>query len=206
MKRLFRIIIILIVGSFVYQRIIHQADHEDIFDPEITVLICAVVLVTFFCILFYDRKEYISSKKWQAFIPTTLCILSAINLFATLFHLQQLDKSPSTLYCVSKVVDFNGVSIDFREDGTYKLTSWSIGADFYRGSYKITDSIITLDKSSIERVIKSDRLVIRMNEEKDSKGNQEKSIYQIDKNGNVIGNVVDFRVLDKSTGQAHPKS
>src|SRR6185295_7110522 len=107
----------------------------------------------------------------------------------------------SKLYCVTKQNDFNGVSIDFREDGTYKMTSWSLGADYYRGTYTMKDSIITLDKSKIENAIVSNRLVVRPEieiYEKDSFPGKDtvyqKSIYQIDENGKVISGATDFVV------------
>ena len=169
-----------------------------VFDDEIDFGLSVIALGVFVWTLFSDRKEYIESKRLTAFIPTGSGVFIGIGLLTTFFLLQQRDKSPSKLYCVSKIVDFNGVSIDFREDGTYKLTSWSLGADYYRGTYTMADNIITLDKNSIEKVIESNRLLIRQDGETDSSGNKGKSIYQIDKDGQVIKNAVDFRVLEKS--------
>lgn len=156
-----------------------------------------VALGVFVWTLLKDRKEYTRVKNLTAFIPTALGVFISIGLLTTIFILQQRDKSPTKLYCVSKIVDFNGVSIDFREDGTYKLTSWCLGADYYRGSYTMTDSIITLDKSTIEKVIESNRLLIRQDGVTNRLGNKEKSIYQIGEDGQVIRNAIDFRVLDK---------
>lgn len=196
MKRPFKIILILTVGLFVSYRIIRHVDHEAIFDEEINFGLSAIALGVLLWILFKDRKEYLKSKSWTVFVPTALGVFIAIGLFITLFLLQQRDKSSSKFYCVSKIVDFNGVSIDFREDGTYKLTSWCLGADYYRGTYTIADNIITLDKNSIKKVIESNRLLILQDGETDSLGNKQKSIYQVDIDGQVIKNAVDFRVLD----------
>jgi hypothetical protein len=197
LKRLFRTILILSVGLFVSYRIIRHVDHEVIFDDEVNFGFSIVALGIFVWTLLNDRKEYIKGKSLTAFIPTAFGVFIGIGLLTTLFILQQRDKSPSKLYCVSKIVDFNGVSIDFREDGSYKLTSWCLGADYYRGSYTISDSIITLDKTAIEKVIESNRLLIRQDGEIGRSGNREMSIYQIDKDGQVIRKATDFRVLDK---------
>jgi hypothetical protein len=142
-------------------------------------------------------KEYKTNKSLVSFISTALGLTICIGLAATLLILAQRDKSPTKIYCVTKIVDFNGAAIDFREDGTYKLTSWCLGFDNYRGTYTKTDSIITLDKRAIEGIVESKKLLIRQDGEVDSLGNVAKSIYQIDDNGQIIRNAIDFTVLDK---------
>ena len=93
--------------------------------------------------------------------------------------------------------DFNGVSIDFRKDGTFKLMSWCLGADYYRGSYTITDSIIIIKDDGGENVLQSNRLLIRSDGEKDSFGNIERSIYQITQDGKIMEGTTAFRVITK---------
>jgi hypothetical protein len=179
----------LIIGLFIIQGV----DHKFIFDKEINLVLSVVTIIFFAWTYINDKKQHEKTKRWIAFFPTIIEVFIGIGLFTILFIFQQRDKSPTKLYCVIKNVDFNGVSIDFREDGTYKLTSWCLGADYYRGTYVMTDSIITLD----ENPIINNRLVIRQDGEKDSLGNIEESIYQINKNGQIIENAIDFRVLGK---------
>jgi hypothetical protein len=198
MKRILKIIVMLSVGVYLNYRLIAQADHYSIFDAEINVALGAIALGIFAWVLLTDNKEYRKIKSWAAFIPTVTGLFTAVTLVVTHLLLLQRDKSPSKLYCVSRIVDFNGVFIDFREDGTYKLTSWCLGADIYRGVYTRKDSIITLDKNNIDNVIESNKLLIRQDGETDSLGNRERSIYQIDKNGQVIKTGNDFRVIDNT--------
>lgn len=196
MKRILKIIVMLLVGVYLNYRLIAQADHDSIFDDIINLALGAASIGLFVLIFLSDKKQYRKIKSRAAFIPTVTGLFTAVTLVVTHLLLLQRDKSPSKLYCVSKITDFNGVSIDFREDGTYKLTSWCLGADVYRGLYTIKDSIITLDKNNIHNFIESNRLLIRQDGETDSLGNREKSIYQIDKNGQIIKTGNDFRIID----------
>lgn len=168
-----------------------------IFDDEQNHIYGFVAICIFIVVLLFDIRQFKKSKKWASFTSSVIGLTIAFGLFTTLYILKQRDNSPSKIYCVTKMNDFNGISIDFREDGTYKLTSWSLGADIYRGKYKIKDSIITIDKSKIENAITSKRFVIRQDGEIDSSGIQEKSVYQIDDQGQLIKQSVDFRVIDK---------
>jgi hypothetical protein len=196
MKRLIRIALILAVGVYTCSSIIRQVDHETIFDTLTNFVLSVLALGIFVWTIFKDREEYRRHKRLTAFMPTALGVLMGMGLGVTLFLLQQRDRSPVKLYCVSKIVDFNGVSIDFREDGTYKLTNWCMGADYYRGTYTMTGNTIVLDKNHIENVLESNRLFIQQDGAMDDAGNRERSIYQVDKNGHVIKRAVDFRVQD----------
>lgn len=198
MKRIFKIIVMLSVGAYLNFYIVDKADHDFIFDDIINLALGAASIGLFVLIFLSDKKQYRKIKSRAAFIPTVTGLFAAVSLLVTHLLLLQMDKSPSKLYCVTKITDFNGVSIDFRKDGTYKLTSWCLGADVYRGLYTIKDSIITLDKNNINNFIESNKLLIRQDGETDSLGNRERSIYQIDKNGQVIKTGNDFRVIENT--------
>ena len=152
-------------------------------------------------IAFFDKKQFSKTEKWNSFIATFIGLAILVVHFLVLSSFKQRDNSPSQIYCVTKISDFNGVSIDFRKDGTYKLTSWCLGANIYRGKFTIKDSIITIDKSKIESCIVSNKLVIKQDGEIDSTGKQEKSIYQIDQQGQVINRSTDFRIIDDWTNK-----
>lgn len=154
-----------------------------------------IALILFIWVVYKDRKQYLVDKSWTTFLPTIFGLILLLGLLTTLFLLKQRDKSPVKFACVSKIVDFNGVRIDFREDGTYKLDNFCMGSNFYRGKYTIKDSIIILEKVNNDKVIESNRLVIRADGDKDSLGNVEKSIYQIDNSGKIIDGATDFRLL-----------
>ena len=197
MNKTIRVILISIFGLIILYRELSRIDNTFFLDDFINLVIEVIALVLFIWVIFKDRKQYLVDKKWIAFLPTILGLLFIFGLVITLYIFGLRDKSPVKFSCVSKIVDFNGVRIDFREDGTYKLNNFSMGSKFFRGNYTIKDSVITLDKMSIDKVIESNKLVIRTDGEKDSIGNIEKSIYQIDPNGKVIGRAIDFRLIEK---------
>jgi hypothetical protein len=201
-NKIFRSILTGFIGLFTCYQFIKRVDHEFAFDFIPLTFLSAIAIIVFIWTIFRDRKEYSKSKSIVDFIPTIIGTAIVLGLFLAFYILDQRDKSPSKLYCVTKIIDFNGASIDFREDGTYKLTSWCLGADYYRGKYIMQDSIITIDKSEIEKIIESSRFVIRPEievYEKDSIPGKDtvyqKSIYQI--NPEVIQNAIDFIVRDK---------
>jgi hypothetical protein len=203
-NKIFRSILTGVIGLFICYQFIKRVDHEFAFDFIPLSFITVLAIIFFIWIIFRDRKEYAKSKSFADFIPTIIGATIVLGLFLAFYILDQRDKSSSKLYCVTKIIDFNGASIDFREDGTYKLTSWCLGADYYRGKYVMQDSIITIDKSEIEKIIESNRFVVRQEievYEKDSIPGMDtvyqKSIYQINEEGKVIQNAIDFIVREK---------
>jgi len=187
----------------VHLYVIRSVDHFFVFDiiPHLAVGLFSIII--FILVAYRDRREYKTTGKGIAFIASFAEILSIASLVVTVYFLNQRDNSPSKLHCVTRIIDFNGVSIDFREDGTYKLTSWCMGADIYRGQYRIDDSVITLDKNKIEHTIVSSKLVIgieRVIYKRDSIPGMDtffrKYVYQIDAKGKRIEHATDFIVLD----------
>ncbi len=184
------------VGLYISYQTITNLDHEDLFDKEGNIFYVVIATITFLTVAFFDKRQFSKTKNWKSFSATLIGLTIIVGHFLVLHSFKQRDKSPSQIYCVTKISDFNGVSIDFRKDGTYKLTSWSLGADIYRGKFTIKDSIITIDKSKIENCIVSNRFVIRQDGEIDSTGKREKSVYQIDQQGQVINRSTDFRIIE----------
>ena len=165
-----------LVGLYISYHTISNLDHEDLFDKEGNIFYGIVATIVLLLVFTFEKRLYSDTKKLNSFIATFIGLTIILGHFLILSSYKQRDKIPSQIYCVTKISDFNGVSIDFRKDGTYKLTSWSLGADIYRGKFTIKDSIITIDKSRIENCIVSNRFVIRQDGEIDSTGKQEKSI------------------------------
>lgn len=188
--------LVCVVGLYISWQTLSSLDTEDLFDKEQNIFYVLVASIIFLVALYFDTKQFKNTKKWTSFLATICGLTITFLHFFLLEKFREKDNVQSQIYCVTKITDFNGVSIDFRKDGTYKLTSWSLGADIYRGKFTIKDSIITIDKSKIESCIVSNRFVIRQDGEIDSLGKREKSIYQINEQGRRIDNSIDFRVID----------
>jgi len=209
-NKIFRSGLITVIGLITCYNFIKHVDRWFVFDSVILLIIATIAIIIFLWTIYKDRKDYSESKKLIDFIPTFIGSGFLFGLLITIFFLYQRDSSPSKFYCVTKIIDFNGAAIDFREDGTYKLSSWCMGTDYYRGTYTMKDSIITLDKSEIEKVIESNRLVVRPEMEiygKDGIRGKDtvyhKSVYQIDKNGNVIDTAIDFILIDNKWNETN---
>ena len=200
-NKIFRSGLITVTGLITCYNFIKHVDHWFIFDSIILLAVGTIATIILLWTIYKDSKDFSKSKKITDFVPTFIGSTLLLGLLTTIFILNQRDSSPSKLYAVTKIVDFNGAAIDFREDGTYKLSSWCMGADYYRGAYTMQDSIITLDKSEIEKIIESNRLVVRpeieiYNKESRIDTVHQKSVYQIDKDGKVIWNAIDFIVRE----------
>ena len=196
LKSRIRVLVISLLGIVIFYRKIGEIDNTFIMDSIINFGLEFIFIVFLIWTIFKDRNDYRKNNIWTAFLPTIIGFIIIIGFESTLYIFDLRDKSPVKFSCVSKIVDFNGVHIDFREDGTYKLDNYCFGSNFYRGKYSMHDSTITLDKSNIDKVIESDRLLIRADGDKDSNGIVIKSIYQIDKQGKVINGAVDYRILE----------
>ena len=196
MNQLLRIAVISLAGLYLSYQAITSLDHEFIFDGAVNTFFGIIAAITFLTVALLDTRQFDRTKNLSSFAATFIGVVIFIGYLLVLNNYKQRDNSPSQIYCVTKMNDFNGVSIDFRKDGTYKLTSWSIGADIYRGKYTIKDSIITIDKSKIENCIVSNRFVIRQDRAIDSTGKRDRSVYQIDEQGQVVKHATDFRIIE----------
>ena len=191
-----RICFIVVVGIFAIWYYTRTIDHSFVFDfiPDIFVSIISIVVFAF--VFIKDRKYYRIDKDVFSFLPTCIGVLLSTCFFIILYIQYQKDISPNNFRCRSKMIDFNGVWLDFKTDNTYKLTNWTIlGEYYYRGKYTIKDSIITLDKSFIDAIIVSNKLVIRK-EMTINPNDTLSSVYQIDETGKQINGAEDF-YLDK---------
>ena len=156
---LFRVIPIGVAGIVSISYLVNHIDKETVFGmlPQFF-LACGSVFAIVWTFLL-DRKEHRKSKKKVEFLPSFVGLVWVLMFGVMLFIFKLRDRSPSKLYCVTAICDFNGMSIDFRQDGTYKLSNWCMGVENFRGKYQIKDSIVTLDGPDVAKMIGSDRLL-----------------------------------------------
>ncbi|GAA4747579.1 hypothetical protein GCM10023229_29770 [Flavisolibacter ginsenosidimutans] len=110
-----------------------------------------------------DYVRYKTDKKPVSFAPTTISLLGIAALIVTNHHLKQQDKTPTVFYAYKSYEWLNSISIDFRENGTYKCEESIFMGDRYftRGRYLIKDNIIYLDKSNFYDLVKTDKLLMK---------------------------------------------
>jgi hypothetical protein len=180
-NKIWRLVPVTIIGFFLNYKIVRDADDEFIFNLFIIGGLFFLFLIALMWTNIKDIKEYKQFKFKSSFLPTIIGLLFAFSFFATNYVLKSRDNSPIIIQA-GHDGGFNGAWFEFREDGTYKFgNSGGIGATYTRGNYIIKDSIITLDKSNIDNLTLSKKLVIR--EVKIQGWKTKNIIYQInDKN------------------------
>lgn len=189
--RIWRLVPITAVGLYIIYDQISSADTESIFDG-FSILGLSLLFIFVFLYNFYiDRKEHQISKQFGSYVPTIAGLLFLVAFGLTQYIINKRDDSKILLQA-NNDGGFNGCGFEFRENGTYKFFNGSgLGVKYSRGEYSLRDSIIILDKTQIDNVIKSNRLVIRkiVTESFDSK-----ILYQTDSNNSAIDGQINFIV------------
>lgn len=155
--KIFRLIPILVIGLSVNYLFIKDADSNILFGGAFLAGLLIVFLVALMWANIRDTKEYKDTKSKLSFIPTVLGLILILSFICTEFFLKSRDNSP----IIISAGDTYGYWFEFREDGTYKFSNIGrLRANYFRGTYTINDSIITLDKSNIDNVVKGKKLII----------------------------------------------
>ncbi|SKC11888.1 hypothetical protein SAMN05660477_03136 [Soonwooa buanensis] len=191
LKKNWLIIPLLIIGFYYNFWSIKNADNEMIFDGLIYGFLIIIFLIFLGFAINKDIKKYKNYKKWESFIPSIFGFIILISFFITGITLNMRDNSPIIIQA-GYDGGYNGAWFEFRKDGTYKFVNHAgIGADHFRGKYELKDSIITLDKNEIDKVINTNKLAIRNENYGDS---TLRIIYQINDNHKVIDKEIKFQV------------
>src|SRR5688572_16751337 len=130
-----RSIFILAAWFLCIRKIYIEFDHSYMFDelaPTLLIIFASIIsLISFFV----DYARFKVVRKHHFFIPTVISVLCIASLIVIYVKLKQQDRTPTILYARK-----GAISIDFRENSTYKCTKSSgFMGDSYsiRGKYKI---------------------------------------------------------------------
>lgn len=201
--KIWRIIPLTILGSWFTYRLYKTASDDFFFDGVIFLFIGIIGLSFFIWAIRKDFQEFKETKKSSSYLPTFTGLAFILTISG--LHLYQDSKINSpTLVRAFYDGDFNGFSIDLKENGNYVMANGSgLGQSYFYGTYTINDSIVTLDKSNIDQVISTNKLVIRTVTniyEQDTIEGEDTTytdwIFQIDRNGKELNTGFHFRVTD----------
>jgi len=182
--------LLIIIGVYYLYFSVRNIDNTFIFDGVIYFLLILLFIVFYIITFRNDFKTFKVLKNYKSFLFTAIGSLIIILNIGCHLYLSSRDNSEVVLKAFYDG-DYNGSSLEFRKDGTYKFGNGSgLGVSIQRGYYSMNDSIITLDKDDIDKVIESKTLVIRS----ELSGTDVK-ILQIDKNFNLIAKATEFRVV-----------
>lgn len=194
-------ILILIFGFILNYKLIIDADNEFIFGGVIIGFIFFAFLLVLLWININDIKKYKITKSKLSYTPSILGLFVIISLVVTNSILKSRDNSP-ILIQAGFDGGYNATWFEFREDGTYKfVNSGGIGASYFRGKYKIYDSIIVLDKISIDNVIQTNRLLLKNEHNQDS--TKSLMLYQVNEKQEIVDKEGAFTVNEDNRKNKH---
>jgi hypothetical protein len=197
-KALLRLLPVTIIGLLINNAILApssggiEAFIESIIMCFFFVGFAVALLVTFL----KDRKVYRQTHLKLSFIPAVTGMIFITSFLVTNVVATARDRSPVLIHA-SYVEDFYGSGFEFREDGTYKFTEIHglVGVTFSRGKYVLKDSLITLDRSNIDDIIKSRFLIIRKRETYDT---AQLIMYQINDQHHILEGSTKYMInIDK---------
>ena len=200
-NKILRIILLIIFGTWFTYKLYQTAQNDFFLDGIILLVIVFVGLLIFIWTISKDRKEFKASQKLTSYLPTSIGLLFILTN-VSLFYYQDSKTNSPTLISGFYDGGYNGFSVDFKIDGNYVMANGSgLGQSYFYGTYTLQDSIITIDKSSINNCIKTNKLVIRTEGyyQKDSVDlikSKANYITQIDDKGNEIDREFRFRVTE----------
>lgn len=208
----FRTFLILGTWFFCFRKVYLDFTHSSFLDFALPLLIFLAGVVSFVSFL-VDYGRYKAQRKVSLFFTTLVSVSCISGLIGFDQYLKHQDKTPTILYASKFYSGLNTISIDFRENGTYKCEKGGLFGDTYytRGRYTIKDSIIQLDKSNLYDLVKTDRLQM-MTVPKNGKAKKrnllsllfassskpdtlpETFVFQIDQRGDTIPSAIVLRV------------
>ncbi len=201
--KIWRIIPLTIFGSWFTYKLYKTASNDFFFDGLIFLFIGIIGLSFFIWTIRKDFQEFKETKNLSSYLPTFTGLVFILTILG--LHLYQVSKINSpTLVRAFYDGGYNGFSIDLKENGNYIMANGSgLGQSYFYGTYTINDSVVTLDKSNIDKVISTNKLVIRTVTnifQQDTIEGEDTTytdwVFQIDRNGKELNTDFHFRVTD----------
>lgn len=163
--------------------------NDNIFATFLYIGFGSIWLLCFYRIVRKECQTTSPKRKVTNYWMSILCVLTLVPIIFVYLHYQQKLSVPTLLKAQR-----HGVYADFKTDGTYIIKSgaWASKTHFY-GKYNLHDSIIQIDTGFLDKVLTSNRFLIKhtnLTEEKHrpdyDRLNTEKYLVQIDKEGNEL--------------------
>lgn len=212
---LIKTILVLLLWLVCIYKIYVDFDREYLFDSLIHDTLIIIASIVSALAINSDYSQYRQQKKLTLFSSSITAILCIAGLLLTTYFLKKQDQTSTVFYAVRNTSGLGRITLDFRENNTYKLGRHHfMSANYQRGHYTIKDSIIYLDKFYTSEQIMSDRFLLKTNQNFDStkKGNVLKMLfgtpeddvkaktvlYQINHNGQTLDSTISFKLVQKS--------
>lgn len=212
---LIKTILVLLLWLVCIYKIYVDFDREYLFDSLIHDTLIIIASIVSALAINSDYSQYRQQKKLTLLSSSITAFLCIAGLLLTTYFLKKQDQTSTVFYAVRNTSGLGRITLDFRENNTYKLGRHHfMSANYQRGHYTIKDSIIYLDKFYTSEQIMSDRFLLKTNQNFDStkKGNVLKMLfgtpeddvkaktvlYQINHNGQTLDSTISFKLVQKS--------
>jgi len=195
-KYILRLIGILAIGILLVKMTSQFKYSSFMFDLIFFGILVVIGLIFIIWSIFSDLKQFRIDKRIYNLTPIILGILFTTVIWIWNMQINKNFDKP-TLIRIYYDGDFNGTGIDFKTDGTYIFDNSAIGmSDYQYGTFTIKGNEITLDKSELDNVIKTNRLEIRPKTiEYSDRTEIENYVYQTDENAEILKSETEFRVV-----------
>lgn len=195
-KYLIRLIGILTIGVLLVKMTTQFKHSSFMFDLIIFGILSLIGIIIFIWSLFIDLKKFRNERKIFSLLPLGVGIIFTAIIWILNVRINSSFEKP-TLVRVFYNGDFNGTGIDFKTDGTYIFDNSAIGmSNYLYGTYEISGNTIILDNSFLDNIVVTNQLEIRPKVlEYSDKTEVENYVYQVDKEGNLLRNETEFRLV-----------
>ncbi|AGC78067.1 hypothetical protein LX97_03154 [Nonlabens dokdonensis] len=181
-------ILLVILGGIVAFTLYKSYYYDNIFQIFIYLLFGIPFIIILIKSILEETKSYKANNKLTIFSNSLIGIFVLLIIIGIYSYNEEKVNKPSLI----KARIFGGYA-DFKQNGEYVFVcgSWASRSHFY-GTYKIKDSIITVDRKEFDDVLTTNRFVIRNSDSlitENYKHNEitiDKYLIQIDKNGKEI--------------------
>jgi len=194
-NHILRIVITVFIGLLIIYKTYQFKYSDFVFDGIIYSVIAIIGLIIWVIILYKDWILFRKSKQANYLINGIIGGIFLITVFGINRIINKNFDKP-TLLKVFYDGDYNGTGIDFKTDGTYIFDNFCLGSNYEYGTYEINGNKITLDKYEIDNVIKTNQLEIRPKIiEYVDQTKTENYIYQVNEQGEILRNKIEFRIV-----------
>ena len=180
----------LIICSYLVGDLLYDTYHSDnIFAVFMYSGLGVIWLLCFYRIIKKEKSNPNAKFKLTKYLVSIFSVLTLIPILLIYLHFQRKLNVPTLIKAQR-----HGVYADFKNDGTYiiKSGSWASKIHFY-GMYILHDSIIEIDTNNLDKVLTSNRFLIKRADlerekfrPKYDRLKTENYLVQIDKDGNEI--------------------
>ena len=156
-----RVFFTLAIGGILSYRVYRMRMGEFLFSGEIFVGL-AITGIVFWALMAWKEAQLFQDSRslTHLFVPVLgpvfLIIITGIHL-----QTKRIFETPTLIQLASEHRDFSGESVDIKRDGSYIAGSFSLGADYHFGTWKMYGDTIVFDKKKIANITSSQTYVIQ---------------------------------------------